>query len=143
MGRGTIVDVLWVEDNPSDRDLALSLAGEALQGLAIFSIGDGLEALEWLHRQPRPVLPRVVVLDLNLPSLDGIEVLRRIRDHPRTQALPVVVFTSSTHPAHVAACYRAGANSYVVKPTTFDAYLRAFVELATYWTKHNVRCSID
>lgn len=140
---GTKVDVLWVEDSPSDRELALSLAHEALRGLAVLTIPDGLEALAWLQQQPRPFLPQVVILDLHLRNLDGLQVLRHIRENPRTRELPVVVFTSSTRPDHVVACYRAGANSYVVKPAAFEEYLRSFVHLATYWTKQNLKLPVD
>ncbi len=143
MRRRTSVDALWAEDNLADRDLVRSLAGGALDGTAILTVTDGFEALQWLHEQQHPSLPCVILLDLSLPGLDGIEVLRRIRAHPRTEKLPVVVFTASTDPSHVLACYRAGANSYVVRPSRYEEYLRVFVQLTTYRTKYNLRSLAD
>lgn len=98
---------------------------------------DGLEALDYLHDEQRE-LPKVVLLDLKLPKLDGHEVLRRIRAHPRTQYLPVVVvMTSSKQERDRIGSYRHGANSYVIKPVDFDQFRDAIRQLGTYWVGIN------
>ncbi|MCX8071139.1 MAG: response regulator [Candidatus Binatia bacterium] len=137
MESGRLVDLLWVEDDAADRELILELARSQLGGLAILALTDGHEALAWLRGRRREELPRVVVLDLHLPGLNGLRVLEHIRANPHTAALPVVIFTSSANPVQVGACYQAGANSYVVKPSNWEQYLRCFVQLATYWTRQN------
>lgn len=136
MRREERVDLLWIEDDPTDRELVLRVVRETAPGLRIHSTGDGRQALAWLDQQQRS-LPRVVMLDLNLPDMSGIEVLRHIRSGPQTTTLPVVVFTGSANPQDIAACYRAGANSYVVKPSGFADYQTAFIEVATYWLRYN------
>ena len=128
--------VLLVEDSAADAELArLALAGvPALGSLQLARTGE--EALRFLRRvgehrdAPRPDL---VLLDLNLPGVDGREVLVAIRADPALRALPVVVLTSSADPADVEAGYRAGANSYVTKPFGLDEYLSTLHALAQYW----------
>ncbi|HXS97617.1 MAG TPA: response regulator [Candidatus Limnocylindrales bacterium] len=127
--------VLMVEDDPDDEELARSSLEKHHIG-RIVSVHDGLEALEYLHNDDRE-LPKVVLLDLKLPKLDGHEVLRRIRAHPRTQYLPVVVMTSSKQDRDRIGSYRHGANSYVIKPIDFDQFRDAIRQLGTYWVGIN------
>ncbi|GIW45085.1 MAG: response regulator [Candidatus Binatia bacterium] len=136
MRRGERVDLLWVEDDLTDRELILRVLRETAPALHICTASDGREALAWLEPQ-NASLPRAVLLDLNLPDMSGIEVLRHIRGQPHTRTLPVVVFTGSANPHDIAACYRAGANSYVVKPAEFGDYQKVFFQVATYWVRHN------
>ncbi len=92
---------------------------------------DGAEALEYLlSNRPKP---KVVFLDLKLPKIDGIEVLRRVRSDERTRSLPVVVLTSSQEERDISECYKLGVNSYVVKPVEFDKFYKAVGDLGTYW----------
>ena len=129
--------ILLVEDNPDDVELTLrSLRENGIHNQVVVA-KDGVEALELLHGSgPEPTpppLPAVVLLDLNLPKVDGIEVLRRIREHPRTRLLPVVVLTSSNEERDVVTSYGLGANSFVRKPVDFDEFHRAARQLSLYW----------
>ena len=132
----SVVTILLVEDNPDD---------EALTGLALrmgmpanFEVArDGQEALNYLFDDAND-LPRLVLLDLRLPSIDGLEVLRRIREHERTCLMPVVILTGSSAPHDIAAGYRHGANSYVCKPVQFDQYAELIRQIGSYRLVVNV-----
>src|SRR5258708_2482659 len=132
------VDILLVEDNPSDEELTLHALTEANIVNPIGVVRDGAEALEFIFRTGRYAQrtdynPKLVLLDLKLPKVDGQEVLRRIKTHPDTQIIPVVVFTSSRQQRDVIASYRLGTNSYVIKPIDFDQLLQAVQQLGIYW----------
>lgn len=135
--------ILLVEDNPDD--LALTLHAFASNRIAnpVVTARDGVEALDYLFctgphagRDPE-ALPAVVLLDLKLPRVDGLEVLRRIRGDPRTGLLPVVILTSSNEDRDRIEGYSAGANSYVRKPVDFDEFVRAAGQLGLYWLMLN------
>ena len=136
--------ILLVEDNPDDQELTrLAFAKHNLQNDLVIA-NDGVEALEYLvgsgaQNDPDPrLLPAVVVLDLKLPRVDGLEVLRRIRAHPVTRTLPVVVLTSSQEDQDVAASYSSGVNSYIRKPVNFVEFVEAVRQLGLYWLMLNV-----
>jgi CheY-like chemotaxis protein len=136
--------ILLVEDNPDDQELTrLAFAKHGLQNDLVIA-NDGVEALEYLFGSeaqddpaPRP-LPAVVLLDLKLPRVDGLEVLRRIRAHPDTRTLPVVVLTSSQEDRDVAASYSSGVNSYIRKPVDFVEFIETMRQLGLYWLLLNV-----
>jgi len=129
------VTILLVEDNPDDAALTeLALRGDIPARLQVAH--DGQEALDYLLNHPND-LPRLVLLDLGLPNMGGLEVLRRIRENERTCLTPVVILTSSTAPDDVAMGYRYGANSYVCKPVDFDRFSRLLRELGSYWLAVN------
>ena len=127
--------VLLVEDNPDDVLFTL----RAFEKNHIFNefivAADGEQALEYLlpADEGRALKPALVLLDVNLPKVDGLEVLRRIRSHPRTVALPVVVLTTSNEERDIVASYRLGANSFVRKPVTFAEFVEATKVLGVYW----------
>ncbi len=130
--------VLLVEDNCDDRELTLDAF--RLRGLeqTITCVDDGSEALDYLFGRgrfadPRPVRPKVVLLDLNLPKLNGDQVLKQLRANPETQDIPVVVLTTSNQPEDVQRCYSLGANSYVHKPVAYEAFRKVAEELGIYW----------
>jgi CheY-like chemotaxis protein len=129
------VDILLVEDNPNDAELTMRALKRANVDAHLIIARDGAEALEILISD-RPK-PKVIFLDLKLPKVDGIEVLRQVRMDDRTRAIPVVVLTSSQEERDITECYKLGANSYVVKPVEFDKFYRAVGDLATYWLMLN------
>jgi CheY-like chemotaxis protein len=129
--------VLLVEDNPDDRDLTLRAFERHRFGNEVVVAEDGQAALDYLigpgpDGRPRP-LPELVLLDLKLPRVDGLEVLRRIRAEERTRLLPVVVLTSSAEESDLVRSYALGANSYVQKPVSFTDFLDASRQLGMYW----------
>jgi two-component system, response regulator len=134
--------ILLVEDNPSDEELTL----RALQKSNILNpvtvARDGVEALDYLlgrgkHAAAPPPLPSVVLLDLKLPKINGLEVLRALRSEQRTRLLPVVVLSSSNEERDLLASYELGANSYVRKPVDFGQFLDAARQLGQYWLSVN------
>jgi len=137
------VEILLVEDNPNDVKLAMRAFKSHNLVNHVQVVRDGAEALEFIFCTDRFAQrkianrPKVVLLDLKLPLVDGIEVLRRIKGDPRTSALPVVVMTSSKEEPDVAECYRLGVNSYIVKPVDFDQFTEAVRQLECYWVLLN------
>lgn len=133
-------DLLLVEDDPEELELALQALRRDREAPRVAVARDGEAALLRLLGRPGeapPPLPRLVLLDLKLPKVDGLEVLRRLKEDPRTRALPVVVLTSSKLEDDVARSYRLGANSYVVKPVDFGEFAAALARLASYWLALN------
>jgi CheY-like chemotaxis protein len=131
--------ILLVEDNPNDEALTLRALKKNNIRNEVAVVRDGPEALEWLFatgahsgRDPT-ILPQVVLLDLKLPKLSGLEVLRAIRADPRTKRLPVVLLTSSKEDQDVVTGYDLGANSYVCKPVDFAEFAEAIRQLGLYW----------
>ncbi|AAZ97145.1 Response regulator receiver domain protein (CheY) [Thiobacillus denitrificans ATCC 25259] len=131
--------ILLVEDNPDDEALTVHALETNKIGNTLAVARDGVEALDYLFgtgsHAGRPVadLPAVVLLDLKLPKIDGLEVLRRIRSDERTRLLPVVILTSSNEEEDRIKGYSLGANSYVRKPVDFDDFVRAAGQLGLYW----------
>ena len=131
--------ILLVEDNPDDEALTLRALDKNRIGNKIFIVHDGAEALDFLFctgsyadRDPGERI-QVVLLDLNLPKVGGLEVLRRIRADQRTRTLPVVILTSSKEEKDLAEGYEYGANSYVRKPVDFNEFIEAIQHLGLYW----------
>ncbi|MEJ2645981.1 MAG: response regulator [Gammaproteobacteria bacterium] len=131
--------ILLVEDNPDDEALTLYALEASHVGNPVVVARNGVQALDYLFgsgeyagRDPRD-LPAVVLLDLKLPKIDGLEVLRRIRGDRQTALLPVVILTSSAEEEDKAKSYSFGANSYVRKPVDFDEFVHAAGELGLYW----------
>ena len=133
------VDILLVEDNPRDVELTVRALKKRNLANRLFVVEDGVEALDFIfgrgqYEQHGPInSPKVVLLDLKLPKLNGLEVLKAIRADERTHAIPVVVVTSSAEDPDIKAAYELGANSYVVKPVDFDVFLEAMAYLGFYW----------
>jgi len=130
--------ILLVEDNPDDELLTLHALGKGKVKNEVIVVRDGQEALDYLHFQANyasrpPGYPQVVLLDLKLPKIDGLEVLKRVRAHPSTKTLPIVILTSSREERDLMAGYAGGANSYIVKPVDMDQFLQAIQQLQLYW----------
>jgi CheY-like chemotaxis protein len=133
------VEILLVEDNPNDLELALHAFRRNNLANRVQVVRDGAEALEFLfctgayaNRDARQA-PKVILLDLKLPKIDGLEVLRRLRSDERTHLIPVVVLTSSREGRDVADSYQLGVNSYIVKPVDFEQFMEAVRQLGLYW----------
>jgi len=143
MEKDDLIDVLLVEDNPDDTELTTHALTEGNKALHLLHLKDGVEALNFIfnkksgeNRKIQNTL-RLVLLDLKLPRLDGLEVLRKIREDERTRTLPVVILTSSREKRDIAEAYKLGVNSYVVKPVGFDSYVKTISALAVYWSLLN------
>jgi two-component system response regulator len=126
------VDILIVEDNASDAELTLRALKQRNLANQVHVCRDGAEALDFFADQVRPV-PKVVLLDLKLPKVDGLEVLRHLKGEARTKAIPIVVLTSSREEPDIERAYALGANSYIVKPVDFEAFARAVSDVGLYW----------
>lgn len=133
------VEVLLVEDNMSDAELTIRALKKKNLANNLIHLKNGAEALDFIFatgafagRDPHKI-PRVILLDLKMPKVGGIEVLAKIRADERTKRIPVVVLTSSNEDPDIAMCYDLGVNSYIVKPVEFDNFFKAVSELGFYW----------
>jgi CheY-like chemotaxis protein len=133
------VDILLVEDDPNDADLALRALRKHHLANRLQHVPDGAAALAFIFAtgpyagRNIESRPKVILLDLKLPKVDGLEVLRKIKGDPRTQMTPVVVLTSSKEEKDMVESYKLGVNSYIVKPVEFDKFTQAVRELGLYW----------
>jgi CheY-like chemotaxis protein len=144
-----IVEILAVEDNPEDLELMLRALRKSNLGNRIQVARDGAEALDYIFctgpYADRKIdnLPKVVLLDLKLPKVDGLEVLKKIKSDQRTSSIPVVVLTSSKEQSDIVESYRLGVNSYIVKPVNFEGFAEAVGNLGMYWLLLNQPPKID
>ncbi len=133
------VDILLVEDNPHDVELTLRALKKHNLANKVFVASDGAEALDYLFAEgahsdrDTSSSPKLILLDLKLPKVDGLEVLRAVKQDPRTKMIPVVVLTSSQEERDVVDSYQLGVNSYMVKPIDFNQFLQSISELGFYW----------
>jgi two-component system, response regulator len=133
------VEILLVEDNPNDVEMTLRALKENNLANHVAVVTDGEEALDFIFARGafsnRKVEngPKVIILDLKLPKVDGLEVLRALKGDARTDVIPVVVLTSSKEESDIVTSYRLGVNSYIVKPVDFDKFIAAVKKLGLYW----------
>jgi two-component system, response regulator len=133
------VEILLVEDNPNDAELTLRALKKHQLANKVLHVKDGAEALEFLFANgaydQRKIenTPRVILLDLKLPKVSGLEVLREVKSDERTRVIPVVVLTSSREDRDLEECYALGVNSYIVKPVEFETFVRAVSDMGFYW----------
>ncbi len=139
----TVLDIILVEDNPADIEMTVDALAENNLANRVKVLKDGQEALDYIFRQgeygncgicERPTL---ILLDLKLPKIDGLEILRRIRADERTKSIPVVVLTSSPQDQDRIECYDLGVNSYIVKPVEFENFAKAVAHIGFYWVALN------
>ena len=138
------VEVILVEDNPADAEMTLAALSEHNFANKVQLLKDGAEAVDYIMNnvdcvagQTDKCCPKVILLDLKLPKIDGLEVLRRIRSDERTKSVPVVVLTSSNEEKDRIESYKLGVNSYIVKPVNFDDFARSVAEIGCYWLLMN------
>ncbi|MCX6175573.1 MAG: response regulator [Ignavibacteriales bacterium] len=133
------VDILLVEDNPTDVELALRALKKSGLANNIFVVNDGEEALDFLYCRNKFVnrnpnhSPKVILLDLKLPKVDGLEVLRTLKKDEEKKNIPVVVLTSSDQEKDMVESYKFGVNSYIQKPVDFDQFIKAVNQIGYYW----------
>lgn len=133
------VEILLVEDNESDSEMTIRALKKNNLANQLLHVCDGAEALDFVFGRGNYADhhiesgPKVILLDLKLPKVNGIEVLRKIKGDDRTKKIPVVVLTSSKEDPDIQACYALGVNSYVVKPIEFDLFYKAISDLGLYW----------
>lgn len=135
--------ILLVEDNPDDVDLTMMALEKNSMASEVAVAHDGVEALDYLHatgrfsdRDPNR-LPKVVLLDLKMPRMDGLEFLQRVRAEEKTQLLPIVVFTTSNEDKDKTESYKRGANSYLTKPVNYKTFVETIQKVAVYWLELN------
>jgi two-component system, response regulator len=137
------IDVLLVEDNHGDAELALRVLKKYNISSRVLHLENGAEALDYLFAEGPysgrdiRILPRMILLDINMPKVNGIDTLKRIKADPRTKQVPVIMFTSSKEDSDLKQCYEIGSNSYVVKPVDFANFDRAMKDLGLYWMMLN------
>lgn len=138
------VDILLVEDNPEEAQLAIRSFKKGNLANHLLHIDDGETALDFIfarnqyaQRDPGN-LPKLILLDLKLPKVSGLDILRAVKQDPQTRKIPVTVLTSSREEPDIIACYDLGVNSYIVKPVNFESFSRAVAELGMYWMFLNV-----
>jgi len=137
------IDILIVEDNPQDAELTTRALMKKHLALRIFVVEDGEEALDFVFSRGKYEirkalkLPKIVFLDLKLPKVSGLEVLKEIKTQPKTKSTPVVMVTSSREEADIRAAYEFGANGYVVKPVEFEAFSQTMTQTGIFWLRIN------
>jgi two-component system response regulator len=137
------IEILLVEDNPADADLTIRALKKCHLANNLLHLTDGAQAIDFLfaqgefHLRDMTQVPKIVLLDLKMPKMNGIDVLRNMRGDVRTAKIPVVVLTSSMEDADVEQCYSLGVNSYIVKPVEYDKFFNVVSELGLYWVLRN------
>ncbi len=131
------IEILLVEDDPADAELTMRALRRHRLVNKIHWVKDGEQALEYMGGAGVATLPKLVLLDLKMPKVDGMEVLRKLKGSAATQAVPVVIMTSSNEEKDVVESYNLGANSYIVKPVTFESFLDTVAKVGLYWVLTN------
>jgi len=133
------IEILIVEDNPNDAEMALRALKKNNLTNKVLIVEDGEEALDFVFAKGKFAgseetnRPKIILLDLKLPKIDGLEVLEAIKSNPKTQAIPVIILTSSKEESDIVKSYRLSVNSYIVKPVDFDKFVDAVRDLGLYW----------
>lgn len=126
------VEILLVEDNPDDADLTIRTLTKSHLANHLLHLHDGQEALDFLYDESN-TMPKLILLDLKMPKVDGLDVLRKIKSDEKLKVIPVVVLTSSKQESDIVQSYKLGINAYIVKPVDFDHFVKAVTELGLFW----------
>jgi two-component system response regulator len=132
-----VVEILLIEDNPDDAGLAIHVLKKHNLANNLLHLHDGEEALEYLFSNEITQVPKLILLDLKMPKVDGIEVLKKLKADERKKIIPVVVFTSSKEEKDIFESYKLGVNAYIVKPVDFDKFVKAISEIGFFWLMLN------
>ncbi|MBI3220094.1 MAG: response regulator [Bacteroidetes bacterium] len=132
------VEILLIEDNHADAELTIRALNKKNLTNQIVRLENGAEALDYLfgegsYHGKSNALPKIILLDLNMPKVGGLEVLKRIKSEEKTKKIPVVILTSSKEDPDIATCYALGANSFIVKPVEFDKFVKSVEDIGFYW----------
>jgi two-component system, response regulator len=133
MESSNVVEILLVEDNPDDAGLTIRALKKHNLANNLLHLHDGEEALNFLFSEKTNGIPKVILLDLKMPKVDGIEVLKKIKSDERKKIIPVVVLTSSKEERDIVESYKLGVNAYIVKPVDFDKFVKAIAEIGFFW----------
>jgi two-component system response regulator len=128
-----IVEILLVEDNEDDAELTIRALKKYNLANHLLHLQDGEEALNFLFGTEAGILPKIVLLDIKMPKVDGMEVLRKIKNDPQRKIIPIVVLTSSREERDIIESYKLGVNAYIVKPVEFDKFVKAVSEIGFFW----------
>jgi two-component system response regulator len=133
MKNNLAVEVLLIEDNPDDAELTIRVLKKHNLANNLVHLQDGEEALEFLFAEGNNNIPKLILLDLKMPKVDGIEVLRKLKNNEQKKIIPVVILTSSKEERDIIESYHLGVNAYVVKPVEFDKFVEAVAKLGLFW----------
>jgi two-component system, response regulator len=133
MDSNNIVEILLVEDNPDDAGLTIRALKKYNLANHLLHLHDGEEALKFIFNGNLTSIPKIILLDLKMPKVDGIEVLRKIKSDEQKKIIPVVVLTSSKEERDIVESYKLGVNAYIVKPVDFDKFVKAISEIGFFW----------
>lgn len=128
-----MVEILLVEDSLEDAELVIRTLKKNHLANNLLHVQDGEEALNFLLNDSNSTMPKVILLDLKMPKVDGIQVLQELKSHPEKKMIPVVVLTSSKEERDVIESYRLGVNAYIVKPVEFDKFVKAITDIGLFW----------
>jgi two-component system, response regulator len=133
------IEIILVEDNIHDAELTIRALKKNKLANNLVHLKDGAEALDFIfgngeyNDRDISIMPKVILLDIKMPKIDGIQVLRRLKENDKTKQIPVVILTSSKEHPDIEICYQLGASSYIVKPVEFDGFIKAITDLGFYW----------
>jgi len=133
MQNNNAVEILLIEDNPDDAGLTIRALKKYHLANHLLHLSDGEEALNYIFSENLTTIPKIILLDLKMPKVDGIEVLRKIKSDEHKKIIPVVVLTSSKEERDIVESYKLGVNAYIVKPVDFDKFVKAISEIGFFW----------
>lgn len=133
INRMKMVEILLVEDSPEDAELVIRTLKKNHLANNLLHVQDGEEALNFLFNDSNSGMPKVILLDLKMPKVDGIQVIQQLKSHPEKRMIPIVVLTSSKEERDIIESYRLGVNAYIVKPVEFDKFVKAISDIGLFW----------